>query len=558
MAIKITVAGIDRTDQIDWKSVEKIEILTKEPDSLRFLIKNYDSKTFRPAIGDEVVIIEEPDAGAGLFDLLAVQGVTHPFLTESSKIFGGVVVNTKDAIIGKLRFFEVRCKDFTHTLDRQLVVKIFTSTSADDIISDIVTNFVESGFTVSNVNAPTVIQKIIFNYLTVSQSLQSLAETLGDHDWFVDYDKDINFFKTETILSPFNLTDTSGNFIWNSLVVEENIHQLRNHIFIRGGDIEGELVTNVQKTDGEQRVVFVGYSLTVATLLIEKALAGSPTSFSTLTVGRDGVDNPASFDCLYNPNDGLIIFPDSSKPATDDRIKSEGFPIFPLIADKIDLDSVAANGEFQHLIVEKTIRSREAASQRAGGELLKYASVANEASFRTNKGGLRTGQTININSTIRSINQDFRIQRITTRFRTPSTLTFNVSLVATSENVTMVDVLNRLLVTSVTDQIEIQENEVLNRLISKSEAFSIGEAFTIAQGGDPLHNPQTETITLTEDDIVQPLDFGTLFVVGPFIPTISFDGDEKRPFLVEGSHISDKEKGLFDVLAIQGVTHAFI
>ena len=554
MAIKITVAGVDRTDQIDWKSVEKIEVLTKEPDSLRFLIKNYDSKTFRPSIGDEVVITDEPEAGAGLFDLLAVQGVTHPFLTESSKVFGGVVVDTRDAIVGKLRFFEVRCKDFTHTLDRQLVVKIFTSTSADDIIADIVDNFVEAGFTVTNVDAPTIVQKIIFNYLTVSQSLQSLAETLGDHDWFVDYEKDINFFKTEEILSPFNLTDTSGNFIWNSLVVEANNHQLRNHIFIRGGDIEGDLVTNVQKTDGEQRVVFVGYSLSVASLLIEKALAASPTTFVTLTVGRDGVDNAASFDCLYNPNDGLIIFPEATKPAVDDRIKSEGFPIFPLIADKIDLDSVAVHGEFQHLIVDKTIRSRESASQRAGGELLKYASVANEASFKTNKSGLRTGQTININSTIRSINQDFRIQRITTTLRTPSTFTHRVSLLA-SEDVTMVDVLNRLLVTSVTDQIEIKENEVLNRLISKTEAFTIGEAFTLAQGGDPLHNPQTETITLGEVDIEQPLDFGTLFVVGPFIPTISFDGDEKRPFIVGGSHISEKEKGLFDALAIQGVTH---
>ena len=511
--IILRVNGVDRTDQVEWTSLEKTEVLTKEPDTLRFSLRNYGSKTFRPELDDEVTLHD-----------------------GATKVFGGIVIDTSDEIEGKLKFLSVNCKDFTHTLDRKLVARTYEGMTAEDIIDDIVSNFVEAGFTTTNVNAPVVVEKIVFNYLTVSESLKKLAGMLGEWDWYVDYNKDIHFFQPALIGASFNLTDTSETYIWNSLKIDKNTNQLRNHIIIRGGDVEGSLVSNVQVADGVQRVFFVGYSLALATLLIQKALAATPTTFVTQTVGRDGVDNAASFNCLYNPDDGLVIFPEATKPAVNDRIKSEGFPIFPLIAEKQDLVSVGVHGTFQYLIVDKTIRSRDAASQRADAELLKYANVSNYCSFITHRCGLRTGQTINISSVIRDFNQDFRIERITTRFRTPTALQYEVSGLA-SEDVTMVDVLNKLLITDVADQIAIGENEVVDRIYSAFEDITLSEAFTTAKSADASHNPQSETITLTETDVEQPLNYATIFVAGAYIPTISFGGaDTKRVFVAGGSY----------------------
>ena len=510
--ITLQVNAVDKTNQIDWQSLEKTEVLTKEPDSLRFSLRNYGAKTFRPQLDDEVT----------LFD-------------GATKIFGGIVIDTHDIIVGNLKYFAVNCKDFTQTLDRQLVAKTYTGDTADTIIADIIAIFTTGGFTGANVVAPIVVEKIIFNYMTVSQALSKLATVLGNYDWYVDYDKDIHFFEDATISSPFNLTDTSANYVWNSLVVEENIHQLRNHIIIRGGDIEGDNVTNIQIADGVQRVFFVGYSLSLSSLLIEKALSATPTTFVVQTVGKDGVDNPASFDCLYNPNDGLIIFPDGSKPASNDRIKSSGLPIFPLIAEKIDVVSQGIHGDYQYLIVDKTIKSRDAASQRADAELTKYSTTAQHSSFKTYTDGLRTGQTINIGSIIRNFSQDFRIERIITTLHTPTTFQYEVSALA-SEDVTMVDVLNRLMVTNVNEEIAVAENEVVDRLFSAFETINLGEAFVIAKSGDALHFPQTETIVLSEVDILQPIDYATIFVYAPYLHVPSFNGaDKKRVFIANGS-----------------------
>jgi len=511
--IQLKINDVDKSALVEWQSTTKVEVLTKEPDTLRFRIKNYDSKTYRPELGDEVT----------LFD-------------GATKIFGGVVVDTQESVDGLLKYFEVNAtKDFTHTLDRKLVANTYSEMSAEDIIADIIDNFTDpaDGFTYANVVAPDIVHSIVFNYDTVSEALKKLTNYLGNYAWYVDYDKDIHFFEKTTQTAPFNLTDVSANFIWNSLRIKENIHQLRNHIIIRGGDVEGDAVTNEQIADGFQRVFFIGYSLTLSSLLIEKSLAATPTTFFTLSVGRDGVDNPASFDTLYNPNQGLLIFPNSSKPAVNDHIKTSGVPTFPLIAEKINVGSVAEFGTYQYLIIDKRIRTRAGASQRADAELEKYSEVSKYGSFKTYTSGLRAGQWININSVIRDINQSFLIERITTRLRTPDTLEYEIEMLA-SEDVTMIDVLNRLLSTDPLDQLSVGENEIVDVLYSVFEDVDLNEVVVVSTS----HNPQSETMDLDETDILQPLDYATIFVLGPYIPTIAYDGaDKKRVFILDGSYL---------------------
>ncbi len=507
MAIILKVNDVDRSSEIDWRSVSKLEVLTKEPDSLDFRVKNFGTKTYRPDIDDVVT----------LFD-------------GATKIFGGMVVETSEEVDGLALFFTAKCKDFTHLLDRQLVAKTYTNVTANAIVADILSNFVEAGFTDSGVDAPVIVQKIVFNYLPVSQALQKLAESLGNYDWYVDYDKNLFFFQPSNIIAPFSLTDDSANFLWNSLVVDKKITQLRNHVIIRGGEVLGDSVDNIQVADGTQRTFFVGYSLD--TFVAQKAPAADPENFATLDVGADGKDDPDNYDALYNPNDGLLIFPGTGKPATNDRVKTSGVPIFPLIAEKQGLNSIESHGRFQHIIIDKTIKSRAAASQRADAELLKYSSVSMTASFETHNSGLRTGQTISVYSVLRGIDQNFVIQRISTRLRTTSALAHQVEALSSFDNVTMIDVLNKMLVKDPAAQVEIGENEVIDRLYSSFEDIAIGEAVVALTS----HNPQTEAVSAADAATVQPLDYGIVFVLGPWTPNISYGGaDTKRVFVIEGS-----------------------
>jgi hypothetical protein len=506
MALQLKVNGVDKSSFVDWTSIEKSEVLTKEPDLLKFRIRTYDSKTYAPVLNDEVVLLE-----------------------GTTKLFGGIVIEVIKETTALLGSTTINCKDYTQTLDRKLVSKTYEGMTANAIIADIISTFT-TGFTGTHVSAPTIVQKIVFNYVPVSQALQKIAETLGDYDWYVDYDKDIHFFAEGAINAPFNLSDTSGNFLWDSLRYTVNIHQLRNHIIIRGGDVVGDIFENIQKADAVQRAFFVGYKLTDFTAY--KALAGTPTTFVTLAVGDDGTDDEASFDALYNPNKGLLRFRDSNKPALDDRVKVTGKPIFPLLAEKTDLASVSLYGEYQYLITDASIKSKASASQRCEAELKKWGAKINDAVFSTYVDGLRTGQTISINSVKRNINQTFRITRINSKLRNATNKWQHDVQILASEKVGMVDVLNKLLMKDPTDQLSISDNEVVDRLYSANENLTLTESVVTSLS----HNAQTDTLTLTENMIVQPFNYALEFVLAPYVPTVTYNGsDHKRVFLLGGS-----------------------
>lgn len=452
--ITLKINGTDIATQVDWQSVTKTEVLTKEPDSLEFLIRNYGTKTYRPVLGDDVTLYN-----------------------NATKIFGGVVISTKDEIDGLLKYFSVTCKDYTQVLDRLLVSANYTSKTVDYIIDDIISRFT-TGFTVVNVNCPITIDTVSFNYVSVSQCLLKLTQLCGGgFDWYVDYDKDVHFFATAGVAAPFSLTDTSANFDFGTLTLQQDTSQLRNFITVRGGEEQGTAIENQQVADGKQRIFFVGYRL--SSFLAYKALAVSPTTFVALTVGDDGKDDPASYNCLYNADKGLLIFPDASKPASGDVIKYTGIPNFPIIVQVQNSTSISTYGQYQSVIVDKTITSKDAAIKRANAELLNYGLPITTGSFTTNTSGLKTGQTLSINSTIRGIVGSYKIQKITTTLKTPSATTgefrYQVDFLSTID-VSLVDVLNKLLVTDPANNITIGTNEIIQIIYSFDESFTFTDS----------------------------------------------------------------------------------
>lgn len=508
MSITLEVNGTDRTNQIKWRTLKKKSVLTRQPDMLTFSLLNYSSKTWRPSIGDTVELFDGADT-----------------------IFAGNVVQTDDSLSGGLlKDFVVTCKDYTHLLDRNLVSKNYAGMSGTDIVDDIITTFCAGGgFTTGNVDVPYVVSAVSFNYLTPSQCFQKICEMIPGYDWYVDYDKDIHFFLQGTRSAPFSLDDTSGNFIYDSLSVDSDNTQIRNHITVRGGKTEGTAVDNQQVADGKQRVFFVGYNL--ETFLAYKALAATPTSFSALTVGRDGIDDPTGFNALYNPDQGLLIFPDATKPAVNDVIKYTGVPVFPLITQQLDPVSIAAYGTYQYLIVDRTITTKLAANQRAQAELLQYANPITRASFMTTTSGLLPGQVITINCPLRGISGSYKISKIDMKLKTPSASSsdfiFTIEAVSTLK-VNLVDILNKLLVKNVSDQLVIGSNEIVDRIFSSFETISIGEVLVASK----VHNPISETVTIGETFDNRGVNFGTIFVAGPWTPSTT-----KRVFVLNGSRL---------------------
>lgn len=450
MSILLTINGTDRTNQIDWKSASKSETLTKSADSFNFKVRNYGTKTFQPALSQEVILTN-----------------------GSTKVFGGIIVQINEKMDGGLsKFLEVICKDYTAVLDQKLVSKTYQSMTVNAIIADLISTFT-TGFTVVNVNCAVTIDNIVFNYLTVSKCLEKLTTALGNYEWYVDYDKDIHFFQSASIASPFNLTDSSANFVYQSLVLKKETSQIRNEIILRGGQV----------TSTTLRTEYIDGDGTKLQWPLANKFSSKPTvtvGGVSKTVGLDFLDADTSYQCMWDYNSQSLRFTAGNTPVSGTRnVVVTGYPQYPLIVIKRDETSILTYGLAQYLITDKTIQTLPSALARASAEATLYSQPTQSGTFTTYVDGLRSGQTININSSARGINQNFKIRSITTTFHTPTAFAYNVTI-ETSNDVGINDILSKLLVTNPSDQLTVGANEVVQRYYGFTESASLS---------DTLHTP---------------------------------------------------------------------
>jgi len=438
MSLTIKIAGIDRTKQIDWHSYQLINVLSREIDTLEFDLKVHSGKVYKPALAQEVEVFEG--------------GV---------KIYGGYIIEILRKVEAMKEVWHIICKDYHYGLDRKLVYKSYFDKHAGTIVKDIIQTFT-SGFTAFNVELGPRINSIRFNYENVSRAIQQVADRIN-YDWYVDQNRNLHFFSKESHIAPFKLDDTSGNFIWNSLNVTQHISQIKNQVFVQGGiQILGPKVFKY-RGDGVTRSFSTVYEMT--DLTVKKGGV-------VQTIGKDGVDDPAIVDVLYNPSKYVIIFREDNKPASGVEVEISGNASMPVFVQVGDYESIKKYGVFQFRIIDKSIVSQFEARQRALAELEKYKRETGEVTFRTRKDGLKVGQKILLSSSILGITKYFTINRIISRIEEPvsNKKLYEVSLIG-SEQIGVIEVLKDLLLDQPAKNIEIAQYEILYRYFSIAPDF---------------------------------------------------------------------------------------
>jgi hypothetical protein len=446
MSILLKINTVSRTDIIQ-DSINWDQQLTKDPSILSFSILNGGQSL--PALGDVCT--------------LTIGGTV---------IFNGTITQKSNEIEnGLLEVVEYEAKDGFHTFDRRLVVKAYSSQTADAIVKDIIDTFT-SGFTYVNVvsGAP-LITTIRFNYEQPSQALKTIANAIG-WDWYIDATNDVHFFPKLHNIAPFSITDDNGNLISNSLNFDRDILSLKNTIYVRGGEyslaISSANAVDKYVADGTQNTFPLVYQYKNVVCTID---GGAP-----LNVGIDFIDDPATHDCLYNYQQKSMKWPDGSKPAVGKVIRVYGDAQVPLIVQAIDETSILAYGAFEYVIVDKSIESVLEAQLRALSTMDDFASASYEGEFQTLTDGLLTGQFISITSVARGVSDVFKITEVSGKPYDSTNFIYTVKFLK-SGNITFMDLLTDLLAEK-RKNIIIDDNEVLERMISISEALAIVDSIT--------------------------------------------------------------------------------
>lgn len=488
MNLVVTIAGVNRTDWIDWRSFRKTDILTSQVDTLEFKTKKYGGRTWRPSINDEVIV---------------TNGAT--------RIFGGVIVEVEAKLEAKEVIYRVTCKDWSALMDGKTVVETYNNKTVAEIIEHIKNNYLPAGFTTTNVNCNLVIEKISFNYEYPTKCLQELAE-LTNFSWYVDYWKDIHFFPKGTETAPFDITDDCPYVIRETLKVNQNFSQLRNVVYVRGGEYETAARTEYFDADGIQVTFPLAYKYgskpTVKVNGVEK------------TVGVDNLNDFTEYEVLWNYNERYIRF--ETAPALGSDIEVSGSPLFPVLVKVEEPTSVSLYGEREFKIIDKTIKNKTTARKRGEAELGAYAFGVWTGDFETYEDGLRSGQQIKINSNLLGINENFLIERVTLKMQTPTSGRYSVSVVSTRK-FGIIDFLQKLLMDE-NKKIEVGENEFLEIAKNIIETIDILEEVTLHE--DKVVDESLELGELIRRD---PWGEGVIYWVFGFYFPID-DNDPKRQF----------------------------
>lgn len=491
MSIVITIGGVDKTSLIDFGTVIKIDAINNIVDTLMFRLLSHAGQTYLPSVNEEVIMTDDGET-----------------------VFGGYITKIDKQVLGQgTAEATITCSDYSCRLTAETVNEQYLDMTVKEIIDALVADH-DCGITSNQVVCDVLISKIIFNRQTFADCVQRLADVTG-YSWYVDYDKDIHFFIKNSELAPFNVSDGDGNTITDSLKISTDLSQIRNRVFVKGGEVEG--LERTEYFDGDGNSTHFRLANKFSELPVVE-VGGSP-----VTVGVDFLDSLDDFDCLWSYQQKYLIFGTAPSIGVN-QVAVTGKPLYTICIQVEDHDSIATYGLNEFAKIDERVRSRDEAVSLAKAEITSYRNGLISGSFATYTSGLRSGQVIRVNSTLLNVSETFVIQSVRYSMVSPTQGLWNVTL-ATLKSLDLIDVLLSLLKGKSVDSLE----EILEKTEFPEEIFSITESVSVAVGelvGD-------ETIEITEVATAQALDYPVEWVLGPQVP----DG-YKRVFILDGSFLT--------------------
>jgi len=485
----ISINGNDVTLKVIFGSVRMKKNINQLGYTLSFSVRKYGTFDYTPNEND---VVEFYDPSGQL-------------------IFSGPLSFTRKQIESPgLLVYDLTFSGWAIRFGTRRVVERYQNTTGNAIIADILTKYCP-GFTANAVDADFEVVDVVFNRVTVTEALQRLAK-YSNYSWYIDDEKDLHFFPKFAEPSPMQITESSANFVYDSLVVNDDFTQIRNRVFLRGGEIAGNSRTESHVADGEQQIIPLGNKFaTIPTVTIMSDESGPGTS---LVVGVDNLTNEEDADCFWSYSEKYIRFKDDTMPIAGEIVAVTGNPLYRLVLQVDDSGSITnlggdPNGVREFVIQDSSIRSRDAAEARILAELEAYSAKIVEGEFISYETGFKPGQILQIETPSREISGSFLIQSVDMKMLTRNKAEWKITI-ATLRTIAIIDILIEQ-VRNNERGFEDSTDEVLERTYFINERIGISESVE-----RDLDTPIANDMGITEQ--VQRNAGDPVFVAAPYIP----------------------------------------
>jgi hypothetical protein len=316
---------------------------------------------------------------------------------------------------------KISCVDNHYLADKRLIAKAFVAPdTVADAVNWIVTNILTAeGVSAGTITAPTAIEAISYDYVTVSTALDDLANYAGC-TWFIDVNKLLYFVPRSTYAAAWDITEVGTELpdvLAESFEVYETNPEYRNRQYIRGGSATTALQTEIKVGDGEASSWAVGYR--IASVPTVSVSADSGKTYTPATIGIKGVDTGK--DWYWSANDQVIMQDAAGIRLTSTgRLKIEYYGLYQVILSSADFIEIAArmatesttSGINDSVRDDTLVTTQDAGLNEANALLDHYAEIGTKVTYSTTKTGLEVGTLQHITSTIHNIDDDFLITQV--------------------------------------------------------------------------------------------------------------------------------------------------
>lgn len=410
MAFTLEIDGVERINEILWDTLAVSESMQARGQTMSVTLQVTSQEFAKPLAGQPIV-----------------------FTRDGVREFAGRIATAEEVILGgpvELGYL-LECSDWTVDLDNRLIQRNFDGQIAGDMIRSIIGD-VGLGFTSNGVQDGVLLSGFQAEFDKPTDLISRIAEMV-EHNWYVDYNKDVQFFLLLDRVAPISQidldSDTDTYFDDN---ISEQWDQVKNRIFLSGAKIRSSFQDTISVLgDGSFRFIPLAYEpfgpgdITVLVDAVPQNLL-----FDSVD-GQAGDTEGEAGDVFICYSNWGVRFPDGHAPSIGEEIDIAYNYAQEVVVIVEDLASIEAmriregppsDGvhELRYEIPDLRVESENAIWEYGQLLLARYASILDVMSFTTHVQGWRVGQSLKIVSAAgrRDLNQTMYVVAVQKRIWT--------------------------------------------------------------------------------------------------------------------------------------------
>ncbi len=393
-------------------------------------------------------------------------------------LFGGTIEEPAETLVTKRgigKRIDVTAVGFTQLGDRFLVAELFEAQTCGAIVESLRDEYLAAEGVTAGVIEDGPIVTIPFNYRTVKECLEELAEQAGGFVAFIDKDKQLHFRSRAAVAAPVTLeTGSVKNIV--SIRVRRPRSGYRNRQYLRAGLDKTASRTEHFKGDGTNKVVTVSFPVSE----VPSVTVGGVSK----TVGIKGVTTGK--DWYWNRGERVLSQDDAAAAVTNGTaiaITYVGeYPLIVMGQDDLEISARAAveggSGVYEAIETDEAVDTGTLAIAKVLARL-KQGRLVERLEVVTYERGFEEGQIATVVVPELGINGEYLIETAVSRFENDVVWMTRLELLGGDTLGGWVNFFRKM---TREGKYVVRENEVLQLVRGFSETLALTESLLVSVG----------------------------------------------------------------------------